>query len=264
LVSKIAAPGIVSSVAFSPNGRSLGAGLWLSREGVDAGEARIWDVATGAETAHFFGHTDAVRSLAFSPDGSVLATGSMDGSVRKWDLESGRLRATLVCAEVIRAAKREAESAMRKRGLAHEYEPMPLVESVAFSPDGRRIAAAFGEPMIPGKQAGVGVVQLWDATKGEPVGAITHHGNFVAQVCYSRDGSLLATAGGDGSVLLWNAATLKEVATISGDAPVAFAPDGNRLVVSGREASLRLVTIPDRKGDVHRDQPRLRGKTEPR
>lgn len=249
-VREIVAPGIVSSVAFSPNGRSLAAGLWLSKERGDAGEARIWDVATGAETAHFVGHTDAVRAVAFSPDGSLLATGSMDGSVRMWDLKDGGLRATLFCPEVVRVAKQEAQPAMRKRGRKHEYEPMPSVESVVFSPDGRMIAAAFCEQVIPGKRAGVGVVKLWDATRNEPVAAISHNGNFVAQVCYSPDGTLLATAGGDRAVILWDTTKLQEVSRVSGDAPIAFAPKGNWLVVRDHGATLRLTRVPIRKVKV--------------
>lgn len=250
LIREIVAPDIVSSVAFSPDGRRLAAGLWRSKGGGDAGDARIWDVATGAQTAHFVGHTDAVRAITFSPDGSLLTTGSMDGSVRTWDLKQGNLRATLVCPEVVRVAKQTAEAAMRKRGQQQEYEPMPTVDSVVFSPDGRRIAAAFGEQVIPGKPAGVGIVQLWDVRNGESVGAFGHDGNFVAQVCYAPGGTLLATAGQDRSVIFWDTATLKEVSRVSGDAPIAFAPKGNRLVVRDRGASLRLISVPNRTGKV--------------
>ena len=112
------------------------------------------------------------------------------------------------------------------------------------------IAAAFGEQVIPGKRAGVGVVKLWDATKDEPVATITHNGNFAAQVCYSPDGTMLATAGGDRAATLWDAATLKEVARVSEDPPIAFAPQGNWLVLRGRGATLGLIAIPIRNGEV--------------
>ncbi len=124
---------------------------------------------------------------------------------------------------------------------------MPSVESVAFSPDGQKIAAAFGEQVIPGNRAGVGAVKLWDATNWEPIATIAHdNGNFVAQVCYSPDGTLLATAGGDRSVVFWDAASLKEASRISGNGPIAFAPGGSRLVVRDGDASLSLIAIPGR------------------
>jgi WD40 repeat protein len=217
--------------------------MWVDKEGRDAGEARIWDAATGREIGILVGHTDAVRAVDFSPDGDLLATGSMDGSVRIWDVETKRFQAKVVCPTVIEMTKRQAESAMRERGRTVKYDPMPTAESVVFSPDGLTLAATFGERTIPGKRDGVGVVQLWEVRTGVIKAVITHHGNFVSQVAYCPNGDLLASAGHDGSVELWDVDTLKEAATVEGNSPIAFAPDGNHIVVNAGDASLRLRTI---------------------
>jgi WD40 repeat protein len=80
----------VLAVAFSPDGRTLVSG------GADAtvdyntpdNTIRLWDVASGNPLAILAGHTDAVRSLAFSPDGTMLASGSFDETVRLWTLHA--------------------------------------------------------------------------------------------------------------------------------------------------------------------------------
>ncbi len=98
--------GEVSSVAFSPDGKTA-----LSGNGV--GTASLWDLATGREIRKFEGHADAVGSVAFSPDGRTALSGSWDDhTVRLWDLATGR-----------EIRKLEGHS----NG----------VTSVAFSPDGK-------------------------------------------------------------------------------------------------------------------------------
>ena len=165
--------------------------------------------------------------------------------MRIWNIKTNRLQATLRCPKVIELAKRQAEPAMRAHGQTHEYVPTPCAESAGFSPDGHAFAVAFGESAIPGKPRGVGVVQLWDAATGKPLAEITHNSDsdFVQQIAYAPDGSLLATAGRDGSVILWNAKTLKKVATVAGYAPIAFAPHGSQMVVTDRGPLLRQTTI---------------------
>ncbi len=89
---------------------------------------KLWDAATGQETLTLRGHTEAVRSVAFSSDGSRLASGSDDKTVKLWDAATGQETLTL-------------------KGHTD------VVRSVAFSPDGSRLASASHD----------GTVKLWDA-----------------------------------------------------------------------------------------------------
>jgi WD40 repeat protein len=95
---------------------------------------RLWDAASGRELSRLEGHQDGVNSVAFSPDGTRLASGGNDGTVRLWDAASGR--------ELWRLEGHQGG-----------------VRSVAFSPDGTRLASGGDD----------GTVRLWDAASGQPV-----------------------------------------------------------------------------------------------
>jgi WD40 repeat protein len=117
---------LIKSVAFSPNGGEI---LFCNEES----SFRMFDVASGREVRRFRGHEGCVRSVAFSPDGAIIASGSIatfgshDNSIRIWDSATGH--------ELLRMGDHPA-----------------WVWSVAFSPDGRYIASGGGD----------NVVRLWD------------------------------------------------------------------------------------------------------
>ena len=98
---------------------------------------------------------------------------------------------------------------------------------LAFSPDGRRLAAA----------AGNNIVKVWDVTTGDEALVLHGHKDTVASVAFSPDGWRLASGGGDGTVKLWDATAAAEAVTLSGNfgsvADMAFDPDGRRLAIAG-------------------------------
>lgn len=236
---KIVAPGVLASVAFSPDGELVAAGLWV---GEGKGAVQIWNVTTGEVVHRFDGHTDAVRTVAYSPDGKFVASGSMDGTARLWDVAAGKIRAVLTCPEVVELAKTLAHEAVKRKDF--KYEPTHMVESVAFSPDGRVLAATYGELAIPGKRDGVGMVKLWDVATGKAIATFSGHKGFISDVQYSPDGRRIATAGYDGVIRVRNPDDHSEIASLEGYGPIAFSPDGNRLAVGTGRATITLVDVP--------------------
>ncbi len=134
------------------------------------GTVRLWDVDSGQQKASLEGYTNGVRSVAFSPDGTTLASGG--DTIRLWDVDSGQQKASL-------------------KGHTNR------VRSVAFSPDGTTLAS------------GGGTVRLWDVGSGQQKAALEGHSDFVHSVAFSLDGRTLASGSRDGTVLLWD----------TGDAP---------------------------------------------
>ena len=169
---------------------------------------RLWDPATGAALRTLEGHGASVTTVAFSPDGRLLASGSGDKTVRLWNPGTG-------------AAVRTLEG---------HGEP---VTAVAFSPDGRLLASASRDKSV----------RLWDPATGAAVRTLEGHGESVTAVAFSPDGRLLASASRDKSVRLRDPATGAAVRTLDGHGEVvtavAFSPDG-RLLASASDNTVRL------------------------
>ena len=192
------------SVTFSPDWSRLAAGFF-------DGTIRLWDVATGEFSATLSGHTGAVLSVAFSPDGGLLASGGEfgDSTVRLWDTATQTEVATL-------------------RGHSNE------VSSVAFSPDGGTLASAGGQ-WDP-------TVRQWDVATGEPIATWEEHAGWVHSVTFSRDGSLLVSAASDGTVLLRDLES-GNTTVLSGHESVssmAFSRDGAIVASGSPEGSIKL------------------------
>jgi WD40 repeat protein/tRNA A-37 threonylcarbamoyl transferase component Bud32 len=195
----------VRSVAFSPDGQRLASASWDRT-------VRIWKTATGKELFTLKGHVGVVDCVVFSPDGQRLASGGQGfdaqkkqvyGEVKLWETATGK---------ELRALKGHTS----------------VVRSVAFSPDGQRLASASNDQ----------TVKFWDTTTGKELLSLKGHTGPVFGVAFSPDGQRLASAGGmDRMVKLWDTATGKELLTLKGHVSsvtsVAFSPDGQRLASAG-------------------------------
>jgi WD40 repeat protein len=160
-------------------------------------------------TLVFEGHTGTVWSVAFSPDGSHIVSGSDDKTVRLWGAQTGK-------------------------DIAKMEDHTGSVSSVAFSPDGSQILSGSYD----------NTVRLWDAQTGKETAKLEGHTGFVSSVAFSPDGSQIVSGSYDCTVRLWDAQTGKEIAKLDGHIgpvnSVAFSPDGLQIVSGSYDNTVRL------------------------
>jgi WD40 repeat protein len=206
----------VLAIAFDPFGRRCAAGGDDRR--VVTWETENWqEIGTWPEI-----HEGPIRGVAFSPDGSILATASNDQTVQLRDANSGRLMKTL---------KLEQED----NTTASPYS------SVAFHPGGRQVVAACAS----------GTAVVWDTRSGAVVHKLGGHVGQVFDARFSPDGRRVLTAGDDHTVKLWDAVLGTETFELRRDdrvAAIAMTPDGFQLLAACWDGT---VTVWDATPIVH-------------
>jgi WD40 repeat protein/serine/threonine protein kinase len=238
--------------AFSPGGEWLASG---------AGEhtVKVWEVATGREVCTLRGHAGPVSTVAFSRDGQRLVSKSQDASVRIWDLATGREAVVASgrhsngtwCAalspdgRLLAVGGGHTDGAVRLHDaatgeLVHTLQGhIERVVSVAFSPDGKRLASAGLDKHV----------KLWDPATGQEVLTLRGHTDVVWRVLFSPDGRRLASASGDGTVRVWDATPAEEAPdprtrTLRGHAGivygVAFSPGGRHLASASADKTVKV------------------------
>ena len=265
--------GDVDSVMFSPDGNMIATGGKFDKT------VQLWDANTGKSISTFKGHTDGIYSVAFSPDGKTIVSGSLDNTARLWDTQTEKSISTFKGhtgsiysvafspdGETIASASADmtvrlwnAHTGEHKNTLRHKG----AVKSIAFSPDGNMIATGiYGEnapqhlrdantgeltTLTPTETGDNPPVQLWDASTGRHIATLSGHAEVVFSIVFFPDGNMIATGSHDKTVRLWNTHTGEHITTFTGHTrgvhTVTLSPDGNTIVSGSYDGTILLWQI---------------------
>jgi WD40 repeat protein len=210
-------PAYANQHVFARNDRELVCASLAAGSAVATSEPRS---TTNARLLTYFDANPAL-SLAFSPDGKILALGTWQGIVKVLDLSTGQ-------------------------DLPAPAPHKDWLCAVAFSPDGKLLVSAGGSEFKPERNGGKtsGQVKLWDVAAAKELGELTGHLSKVFSAVFSPDGQILATGGADQTVRLWNVATRKQQSVLQGHADavwsVAFSPDGKTIASASADRTVKL------------------------
>ena len=248
-------------IAISPLGDLVAVGTrdsytQVAGRGQD-GHVRLWDVARREEVATLVGHWHSVYSVAFSPDGGLLASaGVADHTVKLWDVarreavatfegHTGTIESVAYSPAGGLLASGGRDKTVRLWDVAARREVAVLeghtgdVESVAFSPAGGLLASGGRDR----------TVRVWDVAARQEVAVLDRHTYTIEKVAFSPGGGLLASAGSfDRTVRLWDTATWNEIAVLTragvyGALALAFSPDGGKLAVVLEKGKIDLWDV---------------------
>ncbi|MDB6025247.1 MAG: pknB 19 [Verrucomicrobiales bacterium] len=236
--------GFIGAIAWSPNDRFLATG------GSDF-MIRLCETETGSIAKEFSGESASVVALAWSPDGTQLASiGRDDGAMKIWEAFTGKLvqhfrghlqgcRAVVWQPNGLQIATASLDGTVKLWNPGANNPSLRRIQtasitSVAWHPDGGTLATGSKD----------GTVRIWDAVGTNSSRLVEHHDRWVWQVAWNPDGKRLASGGGDGFIKLCHAETGLEIwsmkAFTNSVRTIAWNSDGTRLAASGDDKVLKI------------------------
>ncbi|WP_243716688.1 AAA family ATPase [Actinomadura darangshiensis] len=218
------------AAALSPDAKLLATACFRT--------VRFWDVASHRQVGAALDTKESVQTMAFSPDGRMLATPAYEGTVRLWDV----------------AARKQVGTRI---GRPNTEDGGDSINAAAFTPDGKRLVTAGAD----------GKARVWDTATQRQVGdPFTGHTDDIEHLSLSADGTTAVTASADGTARFWSLATHEQIGAALRDpgspshfTAIGLSPDGKRLVTAGTDGYVRLWDTGDRRqvGPVLGDQPAI-------
>ncbi|MGB3203875.1 MAG: CHAT domain-containing protein, partial [Crinalium sp.] len=204
----------VWAIAFNHDGTILASGHHADST------VKIWDLNTQQLKHTLRGHVWAVESVKFSPDGQILASGSLDSNIKIWNPRAGQ----------------EIRNLNRPSGLLNPVKSWfsdNSIYSVAFSPDGKTLASGGGKQPI----------KLWRVSNGELKTSLPGHTDDVYAVVFSPDGQTLASGSADYTIRIWDLFTGEPLHTLGHTDKVyclAYTHNGETLISGSQDRTIKI------------------------